>query len=127
MLGHLMEWFYSGLGGIRQAEYSTGFKHIDIRPEPVGDVTGAEASYLSPYGVITSKWEERNGDFELNVTIPANTTATIYLPESQTAEITESGEPVNKSNDIKILDRQNGVTLISVGSGQYRFHVNTKK
>lgn len=127
MLGHLMEWFYSGLGGIRQAEHSIGFKHIDICPRPVGNVTSAEASYISPYGVIASKWEKGNSDFELNVTIPANTTAIIYLPASQIAEITESGTPVNRRNDVKILDHKHGVTLISVGSGQYRFHVNTKK
>lgn len=127
MLGHLMEWFYSGLGGIRQGERSIGFKQIDIRPGPVGDVTDAAVSYVSPYGVIASRWKKGNDTFELNIEIPANTTATVYLPASQTSEITESGKPVNKSKDIKILDHQNGTTLISVGSGQYRFHVNTKK
>lgn len=127
MLGHLMEWFYSGLSGIRQAEHSIGFRQVDIRPEPVGNVTHAAANYISPYGTIASGWKKEEGTFELNIEIPANTTATVYLPASQTAEITEGGKPVNKSNDIKILDRQNGVTLISVGSGQYRFQVNTKK
>ena len=42
MLGHLMEWFFSGLGGIRQAEDSNGYDHVLINPEPVGNIPWAE-------------------------------------------------------------------------------------
>ena len=79
MLGHLMEWFYSGLAGIRPGKNTVAFKEIEIRPQPVGDVTWARTSYHSPYGVITSLWKKNAGVFELDVTIPVNTTATIYL------------------------------------------------
>jgi len=123
MLGHLMEWFYSGLGGIRQAKNSIGFKHIDIHPEPVGDVTNAKASYLSPYGTISTKWKKENGIFELDTEIPVNTTATIYLPASEKSEITESGKPVTKRDDVKILKYEQGKVLIAIGSGEYQFHV----
>lgn len=54
-LGHLMEWFYSGLAGIRPAPDAIAFKEIDIRPEPVGDVSAVQASIQSPYGLI-SRW-----------------------------------------------------------------------
>ncbi len=50
MLGHLMEWFYSALGGIKQAENSVAFKNIVIEPEVVGDVNSCQTSYDSPYG-----------------------------------------------------------------------------
>ena len=123
MLGHLMEWFYSGLGGIRQTKNSIGFQHIDIRPEPVGDVSSAETSYLSPYGTISTKWKRGDGTFELNTEILVNTTATIYLPASEKSKIMESGKPIMKRNDIKILKFEQGRVLIAVGSGNYDFHV----
>ncbi len=92
MLGHLMEWFYSGLGGIRQTNSSVAYKNIEIRPQPVGDVTAAKAMFNSPYGQIVSEWKIVNGKFELNVIIPANTTATIYLPANSKAIKTGSGK-----------------------------------
>ena len=124
MLGHLMEWFYSGLAGIRQSKNSIGFKHIDIRPEPVGDVNQAEASYVSPYGNITAKWKRDNGAFELKTIIPVNTTATVYLPATEKSKITESGKPIAGKNGVKILKYEQGSVLIAVGSGEYRFLVN---
>jgi hypothetical protein len=80
MLGHLMEWFYAGLCGIKQAEGSVGYNKIIIRPQPVGDITNAKAAYHSPYGFIKTDWKKNKGVFELHVSIPVNTTAEIYLP-----------------------------------------------
>lgn len=80
MLGHLMEWFYAGLCGIKQANTSVAFNKIEIRPQPVGDVTYAAAGYRSVYGWVRTDWKKANGSFELNVTIPVNTTAEIYFP-----------------------------------------------
>lgn len=91
MLGHLMEWFYAGLAGIKQTKSSVAFKNIEIRPQPVGDVTQAKASYQSIYGEIVSDWKIENRLFILNVTIPANTTASIFLPGSKKTIYTGSG------------------------------------
>ena len=65
MLGHIMEWFYSGLAGISQDENSIGYDHIKIRPQPVGDITYAKGSFHSPYGWITTDWKKENGHFNL--------------------------------------------------------------
>jgi alpha-L-rhamnosidase len=94
MLGHLMEWFYSGLAGIRPAPNSVAFHEIEIRPEPVGDVSWVKASYKSPYGLISSEWKKDNGGFYLKVKIPANTHATIYLPSKASSNIRESGHMI---------------------------------
>lgn len=80
MLGHLMEWFYSGLAGITQEAGSVGFKRIVIRPQPVGDVKQAKASFHSVHGLISVEWEKENDIMKLSVAIPANTAATIYFP-----------------------------------------------
>ena len=123
MLGHLMEWFYSGLGGIKQEKKSVGFQQIIIRPEPVGDVTWSKTSHLSPYGIISTEWKKVNETFELSTEIPANTTAVIYLPVKGAVEITESGKPLVNRNDIKFLRYEKGKALIATGSGLYKFIV----
>lgn len=94
MLGHIMEWFYEGLAGISQAENSVGYKNIVIRPQVVGDITHAEASFQSPYGEIRSAWKRTGSDFELKVTVPPNTMAEIYLPGATKAVKTGSGNYV---------------------------------
>ncbi len=91
MLGHLMEWFYAGLCGIKQSEQGAGYNNIVIRPQPVGDITWAKASFHSAYGNIKTDWKILNGQFSLQVTIPPNTTAAIYLPGSNNAIRTGSG------------------------------------
>jgi hypothetical protein len=121
MLGHLKEWFYSGLAGIRPAANSIACKKIEIRPQPVGNISSAIASYLSPYGKIISDWKKSGTGFTLSAEIPANTTAIIYLPATQASFITENNQPLSSSKDCKLLQLKNGVALIEVGSGRYYF------
>ena len=125
MLGHLQEWLYGGLAGIRPAEGSVAFDKIDIKPEPVGDVTSARATHRSPYGLIGSDWKKTGNSFELTVTIPANTTATIYLPAAATATITEGNQPLTQRPDLKLLAAEAGKARIQAGSGTYHFVVSS--
>jgi alpha-L-rhamnosidase len=121
MLGHLMEWFYNGLGGIRPAADAVAFNKIEIRPEVVGDVTYVNADYVSPYGKIVSNWKKSAQRFELTTAIPANTTATIYLPVSEKASISVNGKNILQQKNIKILGYRDGKFRIAVGSGKYTF------
>ncbi|MEJ6981404.1 family 78 glycoside hydrolase catalytic domain [Pedobacter sp. P351] len=126
MLGHLMEWFYSGLGGIRAANGSVAFNEIDIKPEVVGDVTFANTSYNSPYGMIKSEWKKTANGFEIDVEIPANTTAMIYLPAKESSRIFEGNADLAKLNSasLKQIGYKEGRALIKVGSGNYKFSVS---
>jgi hypothetical protein len=121
MLGHLMEWFYSGLAGIRPADDAIAFNKIEIRPETVGDVTWAKANYKSPYGNIVSSWKKDQGQFKLEVSIPANTTASIYLPVKSNAAITVDGQNIKARHDLKFVGYHNGKAEIKAGSGNYTF------
>jgi alpha-L-rhamnosidase len=103
MLGHLMEWFYAGLAGIKQEKNSIAYKNIKIKPQPVGDVMYANAQFNSPYGLIVSSWRKIGNKFELNVEVPANTIATVYLPANK-----EYQKP------------------LKIGSGKYKFTVTVK-
>ncbi|MCO5947584.1 family 78 glycoside hydrolase catalytic domain [Mucilaginibacter flavidus] len=123
MLGHLMEWFYSGLGGIKPDSNSIAFDKIVIRPEPVGDVTWANASYLSPYGMIANRWKTNGGLFTMQTSIPANSTAVIYLPARKNSVVSENGHSLLNRRDIKILKFENERAVLAVGSGNYSFSV----
>ncbi|MCR8556833.1 glycoside hydrolase family 78 protein [Mucilaginibacter sp. BJC16-A38] len=127
MLGHLMEWFYSGLSGIRPDSNAVAFDKIVIRPEPVGNVSWATASYLSPYGVISNKWNKNSNLFTMQTTIPVNTTAVIYLPAGKNSLMTEGGRPVHNRSDIKLLRYENGRAVLAVGSGNYSFSVKNNR
>lgn len=115
MLGHLMEWFYTGLGGIKQEEGSVTFKNIIIRPEIAGDLTHVKANYLSLYGMIRSEWKKENNSLLKQVEIPSNTAAAVYFPIKAETVVTEGGRKVvlSKSPDGKYFCR--------IGSGNYAF------
>ncbi len=118
-----MEWFYSGLAGIRAGENAVAFNEIVIRPEPVGDVTSARASYHCPYGLIRSEWKKNNGSFQLTVEVPANTTATVYLPAAAGSKVLEGGAPVKEGKNLQLGGYQDGRVPVKVRSGEYRFVV----
>lgn len=80
MLGQIMEWFYGDLAGIALDPAAPGFKHIIIKPEPVGDVTWAKANYNSVRGMIRSEWQRDANTFTLHVMIPPGTTAEVFVP-----------------------------------------------
>lgn len=116
MLGHLMEWLYSGVGGIRQAENSIAFNHIKIEPELVGDLTSANVSYNSPYGKISSSWKKTDKQFTLEVNIPVNTKADVYFPGKTKQTITDELNP-----KMNALSFENGKAKVTIGSGHYKF------
>ena len=82
MFGDVSNWFFQWIAGIGLDPKTAAFKHILIRPQPVGDLTWAKATVSSPYGLISSSWRKDSKGFHLDVTIPANTTATVTLPGS---------------------------------------------
>lgn len=117
MLGHVMEWFYAGLAGIRQSENSVAYKEIEIRPEVVGDLSFVKAGFRSPYGLIRSEWKRTAEGFEIEVQIPANTTAKIYLPTNDPASVKINGEKATKRTPLKVTEKAK--TCLQIGSGIY--------
>jgi hypothetical protein len=123
MLGHLMDWFYYSLGGISQTDQSVAYKETLIRPDMVGDIIWVNASYQSPYGEIRSEWEKKNYTLKLDVVIPANTSALVYIPYNKGSVITESGKDINAIKEIKVIGDSDNKKIIMIGSGTYRFSV----
>lgn len=88
MMGQIEEWFYRSLGGISPDPENPGFRHFFIRPSAAGDLQWVKCSYESVYGHISSEWKIEDGDFVLNVEVPANTTATVVLPFGKSVPVT---------------------------------------
>jgi alpha-L-rhamnosidase len=121
MFGDISAWFYKALAGINLDPTVPAFKHFIIKPNLVGGLTSAEASYDSVRGRIVSDWRIAKGSLDLKVTIPANTTATVYVPTSDYAAIKEAGKPVADAAGVRFLRMEDGRTLFEVGSGSYHF------
>ena len=81
MFGEIGGWFFKGLGGIYPDPEQPGFKNILLRPNFIKGLNSFEAKHKSPYGTIVSKWEIKNKNVTYNIEIPANSTATLTLPD----------------------------------------------
>jgi alpha-L-rhamnosidase len=121
LIGDLVVWFYEYLAGIAPDEAQPGFKHIIMKPQPVGDLKFVKATHHSPYGLISSEWRKDGNNFNWHITVPANTTATVYVPAKSAEAVTESGRATDKSKGVKFLRMENGHAVFEVGSGEYQF------
>jgi alpha-L-rhamnosidase len=114
--GAIGDWMYRVVTGIDTKSDTPGYKHIIIKPHPGGGFTFADADYETNYGKVSSHWKVDSTSFNLDVEIPANTTATVYVPvKDSSSTVLESGNAVKPG---KIED---GYMVLDVGSGEYHF------
>lgn len=122
MFGSVTQWFYKYLSGIQTDIQNPGFKHIIIKPHPLYGLEFANTSYFSPYGKIKSNWHFDDDQFILDVSIPHNTTATVFLPfkDIELVKISSNGRSV--LDDIRLLQTEKNIAIYEVGSGIYKFN-----
>ncbi len=126
-LGSCGQWLFDSAAGIGLDPQQPGFRQIIIHPRVGGGLKSARASFRSIRGLIVSSWTLKGGQFTLDITIPANTTATVYLPAAATrstgypAAVQESGKPVAEAEGVKFLRTEGGEAVFAVQSGVYRF------
>jgi alpha-L-rhamnosidase len=113
LIGDYVVWLYEDLAGIKSDPDHPGFKHILMKPTPVGDLTFVKATHESPYGLIASEWRRAGKKFDWRIEIPANTTATVYVPAM-------SPETVS-ANGVKATRFERGRAIFELGSGKYHF------
>ncbi|MCX6872797.1 MAG: hypothetical protein NTW21_03170 [Verrucomicrobia bacterium] len=118
-LGSCGEWMFSSLAGIDTD--GAGFKKLMIRPTPGEGITWVKASYDSISGKIATSWKTGANRYSLDVTIPVNTTATVYVPAKDAAGVTESGKLATKAKGVTFLRMEANAAVYAVGSGTYRF------
>lgn len=121
LVGDLLTWLFADVAGIRPDPAQAGFKHIIMRPEPV--LASARATHQSIYGFISSQWADNPEAFEWQVTLPPNTTATLYLPADGPETVFESGRPATAAPGVKSLGMEKDRAVLQVLSGTYKFKV----
>jgi alpha-L-rhamnosidase len=109
-IGDLAVWMYEYLAGIRPDPEQPGFKHVLIRPYAAGDLSSVKASHKSMYGTIASAWKRDARMFTLNVTIPPNTTATVWVPGK-----------AETPKGVKFVRNEEGNSVFEIESGSYVF------
>ena len=119
--GAIGDWMYRVIAGIDTKTEAPGYKQIVIKPTIGGSLQNVSADYETNYGKVSSHWKLDNGMITLDVEIPANTTATVYVPATATTGLMESGKPIASEPDIKPADAEPGYIAVNVGSGSYHF------
>lgn len=128
--GAVSEWMFRYMAGIEVDENNAGFKHFILQPTPdlrnilpKNQITNVDATYGSYYGPIKSKWEKKsNGTYRYSVTVPANTTATMYIIKtSETKQIGQNGIVADKVPGVKSYIDEGTRFVLELESGNYVF------
>jgi alpha-L-rhamnosidase len=109
LLGDLLVWYYENLAGIKS---HTAFKEIIMKPVLLNGLDEVNASFHTLYGDIRSHWKKAPGSFTWDISIPANTTATVYIPAKSVKDVKGHGTFLRMEQDRAVY---------KVGSGDYRF------
>ena len=121
-IGDLAVWMYEYLAGIRTDPEKPGFRHIHHpavsggRPDVRQGVRTRRCTARLPV-----RGSARQGQFTLDVTVPPNTTATVWVPAKDAGAVTESGKPVKNARGVKFVRSEGGSALFEVESGAYAF------
>jgi alpha-L-rhamnosidase len=119
--GAIGDWMYRVAAGIDTKEDAPGYKQIVIKPTIGGNLSNVTADYETNYGKVSSHWKLDGTNLLLDVEIPANTTATVYIPGNSSSAITEGGKTIANAPGIKAGDAADGYVAVNVGSGVYHF------
>jgi alpha-L-rhamnosidase len=119
--GAIGDWMYRIVAGIDTKEDGPGYKQIVIKPTIGGNLSNVAADYETNYGKVSSHWKIDGSNLMLDVEIPVNTTATIYIPGNSNSTITEGGKAIANTPGIKAGEAADGYVAVNVGSGVYHF------
>ncbi len=120
-LGSVGQWLYQDVAGIDTDPAQPGYKHLLLHPRPGAGLTQARATYESIQGPVVSDWHVKNGQFVWDVTVPANTTATAWLPTNRAAAITEGGKQIGLVSGITFAGASGDQAKYELQSGTYHF------
>ena len=119
--GAVGQWMMAYSLGIQRDE--PGFRKFILQPEPdpTGTMTWAEGHYDSMHGRISSAWRIDGKALTYRATVPANTTATLYLPTGAPGTVKEGGKSAAQATGVKFLRYGNGRAVYLLESGSYEF------
>jgi alpha-L-rhamnosidase len=118
MFGEIGAWLYKSPGGIYPDELQPGFKNVILKPDFVKGLNSFEATHVGPYGKIVSSWKRNGSKIAYQVSIPANSTATLSIQASQ---LLEGGNPVAQHKGVELVKSENKLMVVNLKSGSYSF------
>jgi alpha-L-rhamnosidase len=121
--GAIGDWMYRVVTGIDTDPSAPGYRRIIIQPHVGGSFTNASASLQTYYGTVSSGWKKENNQLVWDVEIPANTTATLYIPAKTAESVKENNAALASADGIKVQKSENGYVIVEAGSGKYQFVV----
>ena len=121
VFGAVGEWMWRNIIGLAPDDSGPGYKRVVIHPRPGGGLTWAKGSYDSIRGRIESGWKIENNHFSLDLTVPPNTTATVYIPASDASQIRESGRAIGDGAGVRLVRAERSSVVFEVSSGSYHF------
>ncbi|HEX8726161.1 MAG TPA: family 78 glycoside hydrolase catalytic domain, partial [Gemmatimonadaceae bacterium] len=120
--GAVGDWMYRTIAGIDLDPQGPGYEHSIIAPRAGGGLTSARASIETPYGTLASAWMlGAGGAFTLDVTVPANTWATVTIPGATVDAVRERGRVLAGDDGVRAVRQSGNDVVVEVGSGSYRF------
>jgi alpha-L-rhamnosidase len=125
-LGAVGEWMIREIVGLHPDASQPGYQHFLVRPRPGGGVTWARGHHDSIHGRIACAWKVGKR-FELELTVPANTSATVWLPADDPGTIREGRSTLAQARGIQAVEMEPGFVRFRVESGEYHFAVGGRR
>ena len=119
--GAIGDWMYRQMVGLDTYEDGVGYKHSKVQPHIGGGFTNATASLETYYGKLSSGWKLQGDEIYFDVTIPANTIASVFIPTKEVAKVSENGQALSSVNGLKIIGQKEDYFETQLGSGEYHF------
>jgi alpha-L-rhamnosidase len=120
--GAVGEWVWRNIAGINPDDAGPGYKHFVIHPRVCPGLAWARASYDSIHGPISSEWRIERGTFKLNIRVPPNTTASVFVPTAEPDAVTEGRTQAANAPGIELRrSTEPGAAHYEVQSGRYSF------
>lgn len=116
LLGDLLIWYYENMAGIKSNPETPGFKQIIMKPDFNAGLTFVNASYESIYGLIKSDWKKSKNNLEWKITIPANSSAVVYLPTANASSVTVNKQKLAQFSSSYKTENNNIVLTLESGS-----------
>ncbi|MDR3689596.1 MAG: family 78 glycoside hydrolase catalytic domain [Fimbriimonas sp.] len=121
-MGSVGEWMMSRVAGLDWDVDDPGYRHILMHPTPGGGLTYAKASLNSLRGLIKIQWKQlANHLFTIDVTVPPNTYATLFVPSRNPSHIMEGNQLASRSNGVLGFSASKVEAVMEVASGTYHF------
>ena len=121
LVGDRVIWLNEYLAGIKPDPLQPGFRHIIMQPQALPGLSFVKATLRAPEGLIASQWTKENQRFRWDITVPINSSATVYVPTRAADTVTESGRPHRNVAGVAFTGFGKGRAAFELGSGKYHF------